>query len=168
MVPRSSRLSEVWTHRKGTILWTAVAVMAVVLAALIGARLLSGATTPPHHFAFSFGVPACGCALIAQDTYGFPSQATVDFSWWVAWNGSNGTAQLNVTKSDGEPVFLAVAEYQNASGYNQTLRWAQGGAGTFPGQGSPFTFAVEVITLGDFLPPDTTIWVNGTYTTPLL
>ena len=168
MAAPSSRWTVLWTRRKGTILWTAVAVLAIVLAVVFGVRLLTGATTPPHHFSFTFGAPKCGCALITQDTYGFPSQASVDFSWWVTWIGSNGSAELNISKSNGSPVYLAVSEYQQGNPYNLSLTWAQGGAGTFSGHGSPFTFTVAIVTLGDFFPPDTTIWINGTYTTPLL
>jgi len=164
----SSRLQDVWKRRKGTILWSAVAVLAVVVAVVIGVQVLPGATTPPHHFAFTFFAPACGCAKFAQTTYAFPTQSTIRFSWWVTWIGNNATAQLAIDESDGTPVFLSVSEYQQGNQFDPNTTWGQGGAGTFSGHGTPFTFGVEVIGVTDFLPPDTTVWINGTYTTPLL
>jgi hypothetical protein len=163
-----THLEGLWQRRKGTILWSAVAVMAVVVAGVIGVHVLSGATTPPHHFSFAFNAPACGCAKVTQTTYAFPAQSTVHFSWWVTWVGNNATAQLAIDESNGTPVFLAVSEYQQGNPSDPNTTWAQGGAGTFSGHGSPFTFAVEVIGVVDFLPADTTVWVNGTYASPLL
>lgn len=168
MDSRPTRWKELWARRKSTILWSAVSVMAIVLAVVVGVHVLSGATNPPHHFSFTFSAPACGCVKVTQTTYAFPTQATIDFSWWVTWIGNNGTAQMAIATASGTDVFIAVSEFQQGNPFDPNTTWAQGGAGTFLGKGSPFTFAVEIVTLDYFLPPDTTIWVNGTYTTPLL
>jgi hypothetical protein len=168
MDPAPTRLSDLWKRRKGTILWSIVAALAVVLVIVVGARVLSGATTPPRHFGFDFEAPACGCAKVTQTTFAFPTQSTVDFHWWVSWVGNNATAQLTIATSGNTTVFMAIAEYQQGNPLDPNATWAQGGSGTFSGKGSPFTFGVEVISLVNFLPADTTIWVNGTYTSPLL
>jgi FlaG/FlaF family flagellin (archaellin) len=159
---------EVWWRRKGTLLWTAVVVVAVILAAVIAVRVLSGATTPAHPFSFSFTPPSCGCVKFTQTTHPFPTTATIHFNWWTQWTGNNGSVELAIAQSNGTLVYLAVSEYQQGNPFNDTVPWGQGGAGTFSGHGSPFTFAVNMVTLDYFLPADTTIWVNGTYTTPLL
>jgi hypothetical protein len=163
-----SRLKVLWTRRKGTILWTAVAVLAVVVVSIIGVHVLAGATTPPHHFSFEFGASPCNCTRMTQYPYAFPSQSTVNFHWWVSWTGANATAQMAVSKSDGTLVYLAIAEYQQGDPNDLNVTWAQGGAGTFSGKGSPFTFLVDLVSSPDFLPPNTSIWVNGTYTSPLV
>jgi len=157
-----------WRRRFGTILWTAVAVAAILLAALIGGRALAGATTPPRSFSFSFGAPACECARYSQYQYAFPSSASIQFHWWVSWVGANATAQMAVQKSGGKLVYLAIAEYQEGNPNNLNITWAQGGSGSFSGVGTPFTFVLNLVSTPDFLPADTSIWVNGTYTTPLL
>ncbi|MCI4352290.1 MAG: hypothetical protein L3K14_02740 [Thermoplasmata archaeon] len=168
MATGASRLRTAWNRRKSALLWAAVGVAAVLLAALIGARLLQGASSAPRHFSFSFTPPSCGCSKLTQTTYAFPARATVDFSWWVTWTGSNASVQLTVAESDGTLVYEALSEYQQGNPFNPNVTWGQGGAGTFPGYGSPFTFAISVISLAYFLPPNTSVWVNGTYTTPLL
>jgi hypothetical protein len=168
MGPEPSRLRKLWTRRKGTILWSAVAVLAVVVVAVIGSRVLSGATTPPKSFSFSFGASACNCTRETQITHAFPAQSTVKFQWWVKWTGANATAQLAVSSSGGKVVYLAIAEYQFGNASNLSVPWLQGGGGTFSGQGSPFTFLIDLVSTPDFLPPNTAIWVNGTYASPLL
>jgi hypothetical protein len=165
--PRS-RLREVWTRRKGTILWSLVAILAVVVAVVLGVRFLSGAVGPSHHFSFSFHAPACGCAKVNETTYPFPTPSTVHFSWWVSWIGNNASAQLAIYESNGTAVYLAVSEYMQGNASDNATPWAQGGEGDFSGVGSPFTFALEVVGVPYFLPSDTTIWVNGTYASPLL
>ncbi|MFZ0829568.1 MAG: hypothetical protein WCB18_06065 [Thermoplasmata archaeon] len=159
---------KVWWRRASTLLWTAVVVLAIVLAVVVAVRVLAGATTPARHFAFSFGAPSCGCAKFNQTAFGFPTSATIHFSWWSQWIGNNGSDELAIAQSNGSLVFLAVSEYQEGNQFNSTVPWGQGGAGSFSGAGSPFTFAVNMVTLNYFLPADTTIWINGTYTTPLL
>jgi hypothetical protein len=168
MATRTSRLHGFWTRRKGTILWTAVAIMAIVIAAVVGGRLLAGATTPPRSFSFSFGASVCNCTRETQTTHPFPSSATIHFTWWTTWTGANATDQLAVTTSGGKLVYLAIAEYQEGNPYNLNETWAQGGGGTLSGHGSPFTFLIDLVSTPDFLPPNTTVWINGTYTTPLL
>jgi hypothetical protein len=168
MDPTASRARQIWTRRKGTILWSLVAVMAVVLVVVIGAHVLGGARTPPRHFSFSFGASPCNCTRVTQMVYAFPTEATIDFHWWVQWTGSNATAQMAVQKSNGSVVFSAIAEYQQGNPDDLNVTWAQGGSGTFPGKGSPFTFIIDLVATPDFLPPNTTVWVNGTYTSPLL
>ncbi len=155
-------------RRLSMVLWTAVAVGAVLLAVVIGVRVLSGATTPAKSFAFEFGAPACDCARITQYAYGFPASATIHFHWWVTWVGTNASAQMAVQKASGKLVYIAVSEYQEGNPYNLNETWAQGGSGTFSGRGTPFTFVLDLVATPDFLPADTSIWVNGTYTTPLL
>ena len=157
-----------WTRRKGLILWSLVVVLAVVLVVVIGGKVLSGATTPDRHFSFSFGASPCNCTRVTQRNYAFPTQATITFHWWVQWTGSNATAQMAVQRSNGSLVYLAISEFQQGNPSNLNVTWAQGGNGTFSGKGSPFTFIVDLVATPDFLPPNTTIWVNGTYTTPLL
>lgn len=157
-----------WARRKGTILWSLVAVLAVVLVVVIGARVLAGATTPPHHFAFTFGASPCNCTRETNRTYAFPTEATINFHWWVTWTGSNATAQMAVQMSNGSLVYKTIAEYQQGNPSNLSVVWAQGASGTFSGKGSPFTFIIILVATPDFLPPNTTVWVNGTYTTPLL
>jgi hypothetical protein len=168
----SSRLRDLWRRRKGTILWSAVIVLAIVVVAVIGGRVLAGATTPARHFSFSFPtsstILACNCTRVAQTTYAFPSEATIAFRWWVSWVGANASVQLAITNSNGKLVYLSVSEYQQGNPYNLNETWAQGGGGSFSGKGTPLTFLIDIIASPDFLPPDTTVWVNGTYTTPLL
>jgi hypothetical protein len=168
MEPGPTRLKQAWTRRKGTILWSLVAVLAIVLTVVIGVRVFAGATDPPRHFSFTMGASACNCTRVTQRVYAFPTSASVNFHWWVTWTGNNATAQLAVQKSDGSPVFEAISEYQQGNPLNPNVTWAQGGAGSFSGKGSPFTFIVDLVATPDFLPADTTVWVNGTYTTPLL
>ncbi|MGC2290237.1 MAG: hypothetical protein WA688_10350 [Thermoplasmata archaeon] len=172
MAPASSRLKALWTRRKGTILWTSVVILAIVIAAVVGDRTLAGATTPARHFTFSFpestATLACNCTRVTQTTYAFPTQATINFRWWMTWTGANATAQMAVSTAGGTVVYLSIAEYQEGNPGNLNETWAQGGGGTIAGSGSPFTFLIDVIASPDFLPPDTTIWVNGTYTTPLV
>jgi hypothetical protein len=168
MATDGSRLRGVWKRRKTTILWSAVAVLAVIVALVIGVHLLSGATTPARHFSLSFHAPACGCVKVNQTSYAFPTQSTVHFAWWVSWIGNNATAQLTIDQSNGSAVFMAISEYQQGNPLDPNTTWAQGGDGMFSGHGSPFTFGIEVIGVPYFLPPDTTVWVNGTYVSPLL
>ena len=168
MVTGPSRLEGIWKRRKGTILWSAVTVLAVVVAAVISIHVLSGASSPPRHFSFAFHAPECGCVKVNQTSYAFPTQSTVHFSWWVTWIGNNGSAQLTIDQSNGTAVYMAVAEYQQGNPFDPNTSWAQGGNGVFSGHGSPFTFAIEVIGVPYFLPADTTVWVNGTYASPLL
>lgn len=168
MATESSRLRQFWTRRKGTVLWTAVAVMAVVIAAVVGVRALTGATNPPRSFSFSFGASGCNCTRETQTTHSFPSPATIHFTWWTTWTGANATDQLAVTTAGGKLVYVAIAEYQEGNPFNLNLTWAQGGGGTLSGGGSPLTFLIVLVATPDFLPPDTTVWINGTYTTPLV
>jgi hypothetical protein len=160
--------NQFWTRRKGTILWSIVAVLAVILVVVIGSRVLAGATTPPRNFSFTFGASPCNCTRETNQSYAFPTDATINFHWWVTWIGSNATAQMAVQKSNGSLVYESVSEYQQGIPTDLNVTWAQGGSGTFSGKGSPFTFIVVLLATPDFLPPDTSIWVNGTYTTPLL
>jgi hypothetical protein len=167
MEPGPTRLKEAWTRRRGTILWSLVAVLAIVLAGVIGVRVLTGATDPPRHFSFTMGASPCNCTRVTQRVYAFPTSASVDFHWWVTWTGNNATAQMAIQRANGSLVFEAISEYQQGNPLNPNVTWAQGGAGSFPGKGSPFTFIVDLVATPDFLPADTTVWVNGTYTTPL-
>jgi hypothetical protein len=168
MDPNPSRTRQFWARRKGTVLWSIVAALAVVLVVVIGTHVLAGATDPPHRFSFNFGASACNCTRETDWSYAFPTQATIDFHWWVTWIGSNASAQMAVQKSDGTLVYESISEFQQGNPANLSVTWAQGGSGTFSGQGSPFVFIVVLVATPDFLPPDTSIWVNGTYTTPLL
>lgn len=168
MAAESSDLKRFWARRKGTVLWTLVAIMAVVLVVVIGSRVLAGVTTPPRQFSFSFEASSCNCTRVTQTTYAFPTQAHISFHWWVVWTGNNATAQMAVQKSDGSLVYIAIAEYQYGNASNPTVAWAQGGAGNISGEGSPFTFILDLVATPDFLPANTMIWVNGTYSTPLL
>jgi hypothetical protein len=168
MAGDSSRSGDLWRRRKGQILWGAVLAMAVVVALVIGIRVLPGATTPPRSFSFSFGANACNCTRETQTTHGFPSDASVRFHWWTSWTGANATVQMAVSKSNGSLVYLAISEYQQGNPYDLNVTWAQGGSGSFSGAGGPFTFLIDIVASPDFLPPDTSIWVNGTYTTPLV
>jgi hypothetical protein len=168
MATETSRLRQLWAERKGTILWSAVVIMAVVIAAVVGGRVLAGATNPPRAFSFTFGASDCNCTRETQTTHSFPSSASIRFTWWTTWTGTNATDQLAVTTSGGKMVYLAISEMQEGNPFNLNETWAQGGGGTFSGQGSPFTFLIVLIATPDFLPPNTTVWINGTYTTPLL
>jgi hypothetical protein len=168
MDPGTSPAKQFWARRKGTILWSIVAVLAVVVVGVVGAHLLAGATNPPRHFSFNFGASACNCTRVTNYPYAYPTQATINFHWWVTWTGSNATAQMSVQKSNGKLVYQAIAEYQQGNPNNPNVTWAQGGSGTFSGEGSPFLFVIVLVATPDFLPPNTSIWVNGTYTTPLI
>jgi hypothetical protein len=168
MATETSRLHQVWTRRKGTILWSAVVIMAVVIAAVVGGRALAGATTPPRSFSFTFGASGCNCTRENQTVHSFPTPAKIHFTWWTTWTGANATDELAITTSGGKLIYVSIAEYQQGNPYNLNVTWAQGGGGTISGQGSPLTFLIVLVATPDFLPPNTTIWINGTYTTPLV
>ncbi len=140
--------------------WVIIGSILAVVILLVALVTVPAGPTP---FSLKTISSSCACQTSVALNQSFPARASVQFTWWAIWSGQAAELEMIVYAPDGTALFEAPAEN---SGVVPPGMFAGGGPGFFSSTGGGFTFDLHAIP-PSYLPP-ATVWVNGTYTAPIL